>query len=326
MDAFKLVFETVLVGALAFPCIGLMMVLLNRNISSPARLVVRIVPTPCVPASIGFIAFSFAYLLGSAISPVAQEFLNDMDSIGLPTQDKIQARIVNSQEASHVLSSRGSPRATLATFSDTREQERMMAVTNAIFHRQESAVLLGSAEASERLNRLHERLTVLTAATFSGFALSLLCVFAWCSTWRNGGQAATPQSWLRRSIRQGTANLPGMLIIFWALSNLKKDWPRHSIDDPPIMELVLLILGIFGLCVTARRIPVIASLGGKIIFVSFLTVLSYGGYISTEPIYVHDVMDSYAAMISLPPSSGPHSAASAFTPSQLPPNAIVENQ
>jgi len=309
MDAFKLAFETILVGALAIPWIGMMVVLLNRNLSGGVRQVARIVPKPCTPAAVGVAAFSFAYLLGSAITPVAQEFLSDMDSIGLPTQETIQARIVADQNASRILLHGGPRYATLAAFRDTREQEKLLRVTGAIFHRQESTLLLGTTEVSERLNRLHERLTVLTGATFSGFALSLLLIFAWCGTCRGRAQAAQVYSGLLRSVRQAVAYAPAIAIVLWGSFNLVKDWHKHSVDDPPILEAVLLILGFFGLCVTARGTPVIASLGGKLLFVSFLTVLSYGGYISTEPTYVHEVMDSYAAMTATPVSAGSHSAA-----------------
>jgi hypothetical protein len=303
MDAFKLAFETVLVGALAFPWLALMMVLLNRNLASSVRLVARIVPKPCVPAAVGVVAFSFAYVLGSAISPVAQQFLNDMDSIGLPTQDRIQARIVGT--AVRAATWNVEP----ASLGRNREGgDKLLLATGIIFRRQESTVLLTNGDASERLNRLHERLTVLSGATFSGFALLVLCVFASCSGWRSRVQAVEAQSRWRRRTRRWAAFAPCTAIGLWGVLNFARDWHKHSVDDPPILEAVLLVLGGFGLWVTAHRTPVIPSLRGKILFVAFLTLLCFGGYISTEPTYVHDVIDSYAAMKSARVSFEPHPA------------------
>lgn len=304
MDAFKLAFETVLVGAFALPWLALMTVLLNRNIASSVRLVARIVPKPCVPAAVGVVAFSFAYLLGSAISPVAQQFLNDMDSIGLPTQDRIQAAIVGTALRT------GTENVKPASFGRNRQgTDQLLLAPGAIFHRQESTVLLTNGDASERLNRLHERLTVLSGATFSGFALLVLCVFASCSGWRSRAQAVEAESRWRQRTRRWAAFAPCTAILVWGALNFIRDWHKHSVDDPPILEAVLLVLGGFGLWVTAHRTPAIPSLHGKILFVAFLTLLCFGGYISTEPTYVHDVMDSYAAMKSARASFEAHPAA-----------------
>jgi hypothetical protein len=313
MDAFKLAFETVLVGALALPWLWLAGVLMHGNLPCVARLLRKIVPAGSVPATVGVAAFSFAYLLGSAICPVAQEFLDDMDSIGFPTQDTIQARIVGSQDAGPVLSEGGPQRLTKISDRNAWEGERVVRLTGAIFRREESAILLTSAEASERLNRLHERLTILTGATFSGFTLAMLLVFAWCGARRSRLHAAAVHCWHRRGMEALTF-FPCALIVFWGAWNLIKDWHKHSVDDPPIMEMVLLILGVFGLVVTATRSPAIAALPGKLLFVTFLTVLSYGGYLSTEPTYIHEVMDSYAAMTASPLSAakGTHSAVTGF--------------
>jgi len=48
----------------------------------------------------------------------------------------------------------------------------------------EGALMLNGTDACERLNRLHERLAVLSGATFNAFVLLLVCTFAWCGTVR----------------------------------------------------------------------------------------------------------------------------------------------
>jgi hypothetical protein len=310
MEAFKLAFETVLVGALALPWLALMMVLVNPNISRTIGCLTKVVPKECTPALAGVVAFSLAYLLGSAVSPVAREFLNDIDVIGIPTEEKIQTRIMEGPEGGQVLSSGVSKRGNLAILRDTWEQKRSILATNATFRQQETTILLHGAEASERINRLHERLTVLTGATFSGFVLVLLCVFAWCGSYRGQAQTAGLHSSLRlRAVRFATY-LPCLATILWGVVALLGDWNKHDIDDPPIMELVLLILGFFGLCITARKTVALPALRSGVLFASFLTILSCGGYLCTEPSYVHEVLDSYAAMTS-PQPIGSYSAAQA---------------
>jgi hypothetical protein len=310
MEAFKLAFETVLVGALALPWLALMMVLVNPKISRTIGHLTKLVPKECMPALAGVVAFSLAYLLGSAISPVAREFLNDIDAIGFPTEDKIQTLIMERPEGGQVLSSAVPKRGNLAVLRDTLEQKRSILGTNATFRQQETTVLLHGAEASERINRLHERLTVLTGATFSGFVLVLLCVFAWCGSYRGQGEAARLHSSLRLRAVQWATYLPCLATMLWGVVALLRDWNKHDIDDPPIMELVLLILGFFGLCITASKTVVLPALRSGMLFASFLTILSCGGYLSTEPSYVHEVLDSYAVITS-PQPIGSYSAAQA---------------
>jgi hypothetical protein len=309
MEAFKLAFETVLVGALALPWLALMMVLVNPKISRTIGHLTKLVPKECMPPLVGVVAFSLAYLLGSAISPVAREFLNDIDAIGFPTEDKIQTLIMERPEGGQVLSSGVPKRGNLAVLRDTLPDRRSLLAANATFRQQETTVLLQGAEASERINRLHERLTVLTGATFSGFVLVLLCVFAWCGSYRGQAQGALHSSLRLRAVQFATY-LPCLATILWGVVALSRDWKKHDIDDPPIMELVLLILGFFGLCITASKTVALPALRGGMLFASFLTILSCGGYLSTEPSYVHEVLDSYAVMTS-PQPIGSYSAAQA---------------
>ena len=95
MDAFKLAFETVIVGLFALPWLWVMIDLVNPNFfnSSGIRRLIAFIPQELRASAIGLSLFSLVYLLGSMMTPVAREFLNDKDMLGgwLPTEEKIQA-------------------------------------------------------------------------------------------------------------------------------------------------------------------------------------------------------------------------------------------
>jgi len=77
------------------------------------------------------------------------------------------------------------------------------------------------------------------------------------------------------------------------------DIHEAKIEDLPILEAVLLLLGLFGLYVAARgtrgnvRLHAWTSL-----FAMFFTVLSYSGYACTEVPYDEEVYASYQSSAS----------------------------
>src|SRR5690349_582253 len=105
MDAFKFAFETVMIGSLALPWLFLMVHLVSPDLftSNAEHRIGRLlswVPNELRSSLIGIAAFTFAYLAGSAILPVAGEFLNDKDLIGrfLPTESTIQEMVYKSMD------------------------------------------------------------------------------------------------------------------------------------------------------------------------------------------------------------------------------------
>src|ERR1700676_3539970 len=99
MDVFKLAFETVIIGLFALPWLWVMIDLMSPDLfrSSPKRTiacVMAFVPLDLWPPVMSLVMFCLAYLLGSAISPIATEFLNDRGLVGrvLYTSEKIQIK------------------------------------------------------------------------------------------------------------------------------------------------------------------------------------------------------------------------------------------
>jgi hypothetical protein len=283
MQAFKFAFETVMIGALAIPWLLLVIHMVSPDVlsSSPNRLLSP-VPKELRSPLVSIAAFTFAYLAGSAILPVAGEFLNDKDLIGsfLPTERKIQETVYKSMDRK--------PGIRLASFRSAPQGDPPLEGSHEDFLFRESALLLHGTDACERLNRLHERLAVLSGATFNSFVLVLVCGFAACATMRAS---------LKSRAARWAAFLPSGVLILVALIFGAGDLHKAEIDDWPILEGVLLAIGILGAYVTARGTRWNVRLHAWAFpFAMFFTVLSYGGYVCTEVSYDQDVLASYQAL------------------------------
>ena len=99
MEAFKFAFETVIVGILTLPSLFIMLdlifpVLFNGKSEAPNRLAGLVSKELGATIASAFL-LSMAYFLGSAISPLASEFLNDEHWAGsfLWTESDIRARV-----------------------------------------------------------------------------------------------------------------------------------------------------------------------------------------------------------------------------------------
>jgi len=317
MEALKLAFETVIVGLFALPWLWVMIDLVNPGLfGSPAlRRLGALVPSELRATAIGLALFSTVYLLGSMITPVACEFLDDPDMLGefLPTQQRIQAWVYKEMEDRHQVPNLDAPdHVALVAFHDPRTKREWetakdyrVRVDNQFQH-DESTLLLQGPAASERLNRSHEQLTVLRGACFSAFALSALCFFAWC---RRGKQSNTnggcPTFWQHVRYWAGLLICSGTIIM--AINGLRNDLSHTESGDIPIAELVFLVLSGFGLYVliwgTRSRLQ---FHGPAFVFAFCFAALCYGGYGSVATSYDQAVFNSYLALPASVTGNGTH--------------------
>jgi hypothetical protein len=290
-----------MIGSLALPWLLLMIHLVSPDLFTSNRKhavgrLLSLVPIELRSPLIGIAAFTFAYLAGSAILPVAGEFLNDKELIGrvLPTEGRIQEQVYRSmtRKPSVLLASTGIG---LVSFASQTPGDRLPGGSHEDFLMRESALLLRGTDANERLNRLHERLAVLRGATFNSFVLLLVCVFAWCAA-ANGSKSR---------IARWAAFLPAGSLVLLAISFGIWDIYMANIEDMPIMEAVLLLLGLYGLYVAARGTRCNVRLHAwTFLFAMFFMVLSYGGYACTEVSYDEDVYtSSYQALRTAAPAA-----------------------
>ena len=306
MDALKLAFETVIIGLFALPWLWVLVDLVNPGLFSPngIRRLMALVPTELRAPAIGLTLFSVVYLLGSMITPVACEFLNDPDMLGtfLPTEAKIQARAYSQMSSPPPIPGLLVPedmepanfRSFTANSDLAKEKDFQNVVHNAFLH-DESALLLQGPAACERLNRLHEQLTVLRGAAFSAFALMVVCGFAWCGRCHNDSSGVGFSSWrlIRRSIALGVC----VMTLALAGYGLWEDAHHPEAGDIPIAELVLLMLGGFGLFVliwgTRSRLQFHGMTCG---FALCFAALCYAGYGCLETSYDQAVFSAYQAL------------------------------
>jgi hypothetical protein len=314
MEAFKFAFETVIVGILALPSLFIMLdlifpALFNGKSEAPNRLAGLVSKELSATIASAFL-LSMAYFLGSAISPLASEFLNDEHWAGsfLWTESDIRARVY-CHEANLAIGtipiSREELRKYVIDFDEPNEatppvnpdaicRPRMPGWSLAaqqIFDLQESSTLRDGAEKNERLKQLHEQLIVLRGAAFSGFVLFLLCLFGRCATIAKAMRLAPSHS-RQAKIWKALVVGPSLALVGVALYSGLIDLRQGDVGDPPIMEFVLIQLGILGLVSLRRDVNPRAYLTGLLLGL-FVTSLAYGGWVWTEVTYDKQVINSF---------------------------------
>jgi len=323
MEAFKLALETIIVGLLALPWLAAAIDLLFPALHLD-RMVSFVSGEAKVQAAFGVALLSLAYVLGSAVTPLAQEFVDDEHwyKVKLPTERSLKARVYLKQakQAKH---------ANLADeFQDTHDSivqhlcqpdpnDRKLLETNdcldpaqAVFLQEESVVQVQGSGAAEpaRLTLLREQLIVLRGATFNLCVLLLLCTFGaiarLCTHLRERppslpwmtGRALTVSTWV-------LACFPPILVLGFALHSAGNDWAKHDVTDPPIMEVVLTEIALIALIIAVKGVrprPYIAL--WTIPAALFVASLAYCGWMWTEVVYDQRVMSAY--MVAKPAGNG----------------------
>jgi len=307
MDAFKFAFETTIVGLLALPWLALLISIFlqpfHANKLGQDGLLSKILePTP-----LSILTFALAYFLGSAVSPLATQLLDDQD---LPTLkireiradlylwyfDWLSAdRSLKGPDAALSLAA-----ADLLKYLPAPNREdtvrksppRSWAHADTLFLLQEQVVLREGTDKTERISRLHEQVIVLRGAVFNGFVFAVLCCFAWLARPRGeplGTLLAGPKIVFKTL---GTILVSGGLI-FVAVYLGKIDLLHHDVTDPPIMECGLLFLGLTGLFTIWKGVTKRPYTFAALVFGLIFTALASGAWAWTEVLYSQNVMAAY---------------------------------
>src|SRR5579871_6665147 len=260
MDAFKFAFETTIVGLLALPWLALFMSIFVpiHPVQFPEE---RFLSKILQPAVLSIVGLAVAYFLGSAITPLATQLLDDPD---LPKIKKIQqirsdlylwyfdwlSATPSPDESSQAFAlSRTELLRTLPrpdpTANVRRSPEQSWKAADKLFLLQEQSVLREGTDKTERVSRLHEQVIVLRGAVFNGFVFCVLSLFA--NLARKRGE---PLSVLVSNpvvlLKTLAAVLLSAGLAFTAVDLGKVDLLSHDVTDPPIMEAGLLALGLVG--------------------------------------------------------------------------------
>ena len=267
-------------------------------------------------AVVGVLSVAMAYTLGAAVSRLAEESFNDDDLYlhGLPTEDQIRASVYRrsleralvdavkddkkQRRQRHNLTpdnSEANPEETPHWLRGSLAHETLFDVdrTRQIFSIQEAALLLQGEDKVSKIRLLHQQLNVLRGAAFDGLLTCLLCLLGW-----NAKESWGPwrSKWWRAILPVG--------LLAWALYGLlwnhlglfpdpRRFWLRF--DDPPFMELTLLLFCGGGLYVAWRGTKGSWPQGAG--FASLLlAALAYCGWYSTEILYDQQIIYSFYAL------------------------------
>ena len=251
---------------------------------------------------------TLAYFMGSAVTPVANQLLDDQD-VPIIKIRKIHASALEAEQAwvNAGTPAKGPQQTLFARMSQdffhnvqTVECAKSGAdatachqqQANDLFLFQEQTLLSDGSDKTERINRLHEQVVVLRGAVFNGFVLVVLSWYAYFSrpsSQRLGHVASDPRALLNTVLTVAMAStLIGIAFYFG-----RPDVFKHAVDDPPIMESCLLVLGFVGLR-TAWKGVVPRSYLPVLAFSVILTALAVGAWWWTEYLYTMNVIGAFA--------------------------------
>lgn len=302
MDAFKFAFETTIVGLLSLPWLALLIAMFYQ----PLQLFNRIQrgSTVLESATFGVLTLAIAYSMGSAISPLAAQLLDDQDlpipyksrkikaDLYLKTLDLLKLNtLLNtsdtpiSRAAAKILDCSPSP-------ACSKSKEFWEASDN-LFTLQEEVVLGDGTDKTERIVRLHEQVVVLRGAVFNVGVFVVLCWFAYFSRLRSETMhvvLSNPIAVLKTVVAISLT----IFLIFVAANYGELDVRRHDVTDPPIMELGLLILG--GLGISAELIGVVKRPPAVALVVGLILIpVVYGAWAWTEVLYSRSLISAFLA-------------------------------
>lgn len=246
MDALKLAFDTIIVGVLALPWLAIVIDLFLASKPAQERQFWSLLQsgeTKVPPAVVGVLLFSVAYLMGSALSRVSGDFLND-DDLHLPfTEDKIRMAVYCGPAERTFLTGSFSdfgpqvgPQFSVAACSNGADSTPV----RALFNLQESSLQQRGSDKTTVLDQLRSQISILRGATLNGFVTLVLCLF---------GFGANRTRW--RVLLWGVVIA---LVGSGLYALLFRHWVR-VLNDPPIMEFTLIVLGFTGGFALWRGVP-----------------------------------------------------------------------
>ena len=294
MEALKLAFETVIVGALALPWLAFVLDLFfrpkngNKNPSWNLWSFIKGETGKIgmeLPAVASIFLFVAAYSMGVVVIRASGDFFNDEAPGNWPTEDHIRKAAYC--ELAPSVASEGwmadlygqsvSAETTEVETSRCGETSDAKEAIKRIFNLQESALLLEGGDKNDRLNQLHSQILVLRGAAFNGLLTIALCMSGLLG---------------RLSCRR----VCGVLLMIAAL--IFGVWiftaHSHGLDDPPFMEITCILLGFAGGYVSWTDAPE-GQYGAGIMLSVLAFVVAFLGWWWSELIYDQEVFYSFYA-------------------------------
>lgn len=292
MDVFKLAFETIIVGLLAFLWVGAAIYLLFPDFlaSLTYAKVSAFAKDNQTLLSVG--ALTVAYCLGSAILPISSQLVNDEHWPYPEYRIRCQA-VIQEQRTLEQIAYTALPsplklqdlRPSKCTIYSEESYSADVIKTSrilAFFDQQERMILNQPSENTERLKLLHQRIVVLRGASFSGCMLFLICLFAYMA--RVNGQ-----SWHWKRTVWGI-----LLVVFFAvfvLRNAWQDFRAKNVFDVPVLEGVLGTVILFGGFLVVRGVKTrLFQRERTLLVVALFAALAGAGWLTSEISYDQEVL------------------------------------
>lgn len=298
MDALKIALETIIVGVLALPW---MFLIVDIFCPSKEALINGFIPkldNQTIAAVAGLVLFALAYLVGSAVVRISEDFFNDDDLSIHITENEIRTDVYCQPSDQWLVRTGVETRERTADLLNpcpkdasnirTDETNNRVAQTFAV---QESSIWISDADKAGLLRHLRQQIVILRGVAFDGIVVTLLCLFATCA---NLGK------WGRRSLVA-----VALLVLAWAADATFDHLHEHlhrMAGDPPLMEVVLLAIAIAGFVVAWRGVSQRSYFCG-LMFSAMLTGIAFFGWWYSEILYTKNVIfffyakDHVAALI-----------------------------
>lgn len=307
MDSLKFAFDTLIVGALALPWLALFMRMFFQLAPAGEQVqlfpILNSLPEHTREAVVGVLIVALGYFLGSAVSRISSDFFDDDELFHvLPTEGAILQGVYKHEYCDEhsvlratklpgeITALTGGKAAFCASSGDSdKKQDNMQQIVAEFFRLQEGKVLLTGEDKIGRLREFHDQIEILRGATLNGAILFMLSWFGLCALYRS---RLPPHDW-----RLPLTWLPAATCLafgLWAIwQHFLKNYPNlyESHRDPPLAEMVLILLGAAGFF--ARHSDESPRLFRNACLVAaVLTVIAYGAWWWTEVLYDQQVIHS----------------------------------
>jgi hypothetical protein len=294
MEALKLAFETVIVGALALPWLAFVLDLFFRPMNgnkNPSWNLWSFIKGETgkigmeLPAVASVFLFVAAYSMGVVVIRASGDFFNDEAPGNWPTEDHIlkaaycelAPSVAGEAWMTELYGQSIGKETEEAKTSKCGESLGAKEAIKRVFNLQESALLLEGGDKNDRLNQLHSQILVLRGAAFNALLTLALCVSGLLG---------------RLSYRR----VCGVLLMIAALSFgvwILADH-GHGLDDPPFMEVTCMLLGLAGGYVCWKGAPK-GEYGAGLTLSVLAFVVAFLGWWWSELLYDREVFYSFYA-------------------------------
>lgn len=293
MDAFRLAFDTIIVGALALPWLAIVVRIFfpgftSRKPEETIRLL-SVVPEHTRDAVASVLLIAVGYFAGSAVTRVADDFFDDDEIPYLPVEHTIRNHVYCEEESANIMKDPSWPSAELdpsvgdpLNCPPPKKGDTEVDSTYELFHLQEQKLLQSGSDKTERLQQLHEQIVVLRGAALNAILLATLCLLGVVAKYRT--RQARGSAILKNLTYLPSAILVG-LGVKWMLEHWETVEKNYSVySHPPAMEIIVILLGVGGLFVVVPEDDQKLYRNGFVLSLVF-AILAYLGWWGTEVLY-----------------------------------------